>query len=379
MNKYLFNCSTNIGGGTTQNAANFVALALKDPSVQWHFALSPHVYKDLLAMGVQPERYQVFETPSQSPVMRKAILKYERSIKPVLTYTMAGPAFVKFDSFHVLGCSNPYVSNLDRMALMCGRSYAQAAVMYLRSRYQLHQFKTAQFWIFQTESSRNGFCQTTSVSRDKTAVVPNSVGMAFSQVTSALEARVLPRQGDLKIFVPSLEYPHKALHIIPDVANCLKIKLPELNPLFTLTISEKSNVFKIIKERARQLGVEHNIANRGHFPYAEAPSLYASCDLVFLPSILEVFSTSYLEAMATGKPLIVADRPFSREICEQAALFSKPLDAENSADLIAELVHDPATVEYLARHVPRVLAKYKTYETRYANIMNALQYAAGLQ
>ena len=159
MDTYLFNCSTNIGGGTTQNAANFVALALKDPSVQWHFALSPHVYKDLLAMGVQPERYQVFETPSQSPVMRNAVLKYEQAIKPTLTYTMAGPAFVKFDSLHVLGCSNPYVSNLDRMALMCGRNYAQAAVMYLRSRYQLYQFKAAQFWIFQTESSRNGFCQ----------------------------------------------------------------------------------------------------------------------------------------------------------------------------------------------------------------------------
>ncbi|MGV3468674.1 glycosyltransferase [Limnobacter sp.] len=379
MDTYLFNCTTNIGGGTTQNAANFVALAMKDPGVKWHFALSPHVYKDLLAMGVQPERYQVFETPSQSPAMRKAILEYERSIKPGLTYTMAGPAFVKFDSLHILGCSNPYVSNLDRMALMCGRSYAQAAIMYLRSRYQLHQFKAAQFWIFQTESSRRGFCQATDVPVKKTAVVPNSVGMAFPQKPPSTEVRALPKQGDLRVFVPSLEYPHKALHIIPDVANHLKTKLPGLNPLFTLTISEGSKVFKTIKERSRQLGVMQNIHNRGHFPYAEAPYLYASCDLVFLPSILEVFSTSYLEAMATGKPLVVADRAFSREICEQAAVFVNPLDAEHSADQIAGLIHNPLALRYLAEQAPNVLAKYKTYETRYANIMNALRHAEGLQ
>jgi glycosyltransferase involved in cell wall biosynthesis len=379
MDTYLFNCTTNIGGGTTQNAANFVALALKDPSVRWHFALSPHVHKDLLAMGVQLARYEVFETPSQSPAMRKAVLAYERSIKPGLTYTMAGPAFIKFDSLHVLGCSNPYVSNLDRMALMCGRNYAQAAVMYLRSRYQLHQFKAAQFWIFQTESSRQGFCQATDLSVNKTAVVPNSVGLAFAQAAPAKTLQELPKQGDLRIFVPSLEYPHKALHIIPDVAYHLKNKFPNLNPIFTLTVSHNSEVLKAIKDRSLQLGVQNNVLNHGHFPYAEAPALYTACDLVFLPSILEVFSTSYLEAMATGKPLVVADRAFSREICEQAALFANPLDAEHSAAQIAELLNNPSVLVDLAKHVPHVLAKYKTYETRYANIMKALRYAEGFR
>ena len=59
-----------------------------------------------------------------------------------------------------------------------------------------------------------------------------------------------------------------------------------------------------------------------------------------MPTLLEVFSTTYLEAMYMGKPIIASDMGFARYICDNSALYSSPLVAASYADNINKLYRD---------------------------------------
>jgi glycosyltransferase involved in cell wall biosynthesis len=52
--------------------------------------------------------------------------------------------------------------------------------------------------------------------------------------------------------------------------------------------------------------------------------LYRSVDACLFPSICESFGHPLVEAMALGKPLVCADRPYAREICGDYAVYVDP-------------------------------------------------------
>jgi glycosyltransferase involved in cell wall biosynthesis len=59
--------------------------------------------------------------------------------------------------------------------------------------------------------------------------------------------------------------------------------------------------------------------------------LYRSVDACIFPSICESFGHPLVEALALGKPLVCADRPYAREICGPNALY---IDPENEDELV---------------------------------------------
>lgn len=76
-------------------------------------------------------------------------------------------------------------------------------------------------------------------------------------------------------------------------------------------------------------------------------ALYDACDACLMPSFIESLSSAHLEAMEWGKPQIVADLPYARDLCGDAAIY---VDAENSslwADAIQKLGDDHSTKKRL--------------------------------
>ena len=122
------------------------------------------------------------------------------------------------------------------------------------------------------------------------------------------------------------------MEIIPDVLAELK-RRGRNNIEFVLTLKEVDFKSKI--------GTEiENILNIGPVKPAECPSLYAECDIMFLPTLAECFSASYPEAMVMGKPIITTDLGFARSICGEAALYFEPQNAVAAADAIEKLLND---------------------------------------
>ncbi|HKY71741.1 MAG TPA: glycosyltransferase family 1 protein [Nitrospira sp.] len=92
---------------------------------------------------------------------------------------------------------------------------------------------------------------------------------------------------------------------------------------------------------SRDPSVAPFVTNVGYVPYADVPALYHHCDALVFPSIAESFGHPLVEAMASGRPVIAADTPVNREICGEAAMYFKPLDAKALAETVLLLQNDP--------------------------------------
>jgi glycosyltransferase involved in cell wall biosynthesis len=67
----------------------------------------------------------------------------------------------------------------------------------------------------------------------------------------------------------------------------------------------------MLTQLARRNGAGDSITFCGFVPDYEMAAAYSACDLFVLPSIAELEGMAVLEAMATGKPLLIADSPDS--------------------------------------------------------------------
>ena len=84
------------------------------------------------------------------------------------------------------------------------------------------------------------------------------------------------------------------------------------------------------------------IYNVGRLSPLNAPHLYEEVDYMFLPTLLECFSASYVEAMAMKVPILTSDLSFARTVCGDAALYFDPLDPVSIAKKIEGLIRSKA-------------------------------------
>lgn len=363
----LFNCTVNREGGAVQNAANFICLARNDKQNSFMFLVSLPVYNLLSEWGGVDERIVLTDHPLSSRKVQEDVARLECYFKPDIVYTMAGPSYLKFKNNHVLGVSDGYITHAGLDSFFYGRSFFNGFKHFLKTIVKgcLSRFE-GDFFIFQTETSRAGYCQRFFISKDKTRVIPNAVGKAFSGEEALIGREV--SEGELVILCPSADYSHKDLFIIKRIAElvhkegaCAGKKL-----VFIVTVNEASLFSKAVSD-INEITPLVSVYNRGPYSYAQASELYSECDVVFMPSILETFSTSYLEALAAGKLLVVADKLFAREICADAAIYFTPKSERSALSSFSDIVKFSSAPDYERSRA--VLHKYGDYEKRYSAII----------
>ncbi|TLZ92664.1 MAG: glycosyltransferase family 4 protein [Methanobacteriota archaeon] len=100
-----------------------------------------------------------------------------------------------------------------------------------------------------------------------------------------------------------------------------------------------------MKRLALSMGVADRVRFLGRISVDRLPEVYAACDVFVLPSVsrLEAFGIVALEAMSTGKPVIVADIPGVREMIEDGrdGLLADPVNPRDLAEKIRRLLSDP--------------------------------------
>lgn len=99
-----------------------------------------------------------------------------------------------------------------------------------------------------------------------------------------------------------------------------------------------------LKGLAVSLGLGEKVVFTGHVPEAEKPEYFAACDLLVLPSVsrLEAFGIAALEAMASGRPVVVSDVPGVREVITDGVegLLAEPMNPDDIASKVRRLLDD---------------------------------------
>ena len=103
-----------------------------------------------------------------------------------------------------------------------------------------------------------------------------------------------------------------------------------------------SGTTRMLKEHARELGIEENVVFTGQRP--DVASLLAACDVFSLPSFEEPFGLVFAEAMAMKRPVVALTNGGTPEVVEhgKCGLLSPPGDIHALAANLLRLLRDPA-------------------------------------
>ncbi|MGI9651865.1 glycosyltransferase [Chryseobacterium sp. RLHN22] len=273
--------------------------------------------------------YDLYTDSEKSIYKRRKIVKnIEDEVKPEIIFTVFGPSYhrsavpkiVGFAIPHLIYTDSPYFDSLSLL------SRIKTYFTYTIKNYCF--LKNSNVLIFESEKANQIY---TSKNKIKSYTVNNTLNSVFEN--REIWENINIKKSNFDILCLSANYPHKNLKVIPQIIDYIL----ETNKLtdFKFHISGVKESFGFSEK--------HNkfINYLGHVKLEMLPSLYSHMDCLFMPTLLEVFSTTYLEAMFMKVPILSSDMEFARDICGNAAIFCNPTDVEEYAKNILILYNDP--------------------------------------
>lgn len=184
----------------------------------------------------------------------------------------------------------------------------------------------------------------------------------------------LPKQeeGVIRLLCLSYYWDHKNIDILKDVLELAKQKKEKLQIVFTLN-EKKVKGGKHLVRSLNSFLTDGSAINVGNVKAEAITTLIDSCDGLILPSLLETYGLNSLEAWHGEKVFLVADRPYSREVCSDAAVFFDPNNAKEILNKILEVFYDRDKVDGLIAKGQKQLAKLPKSERYISVIEEALR------
>jgi glycosyltransferase involved in cell wall biosynthesis len=87
-------------------------------------------------------------------------------------------------------------------------------------------------------------------------------------------------------------------------------------------------------EHINRLGLKHRVFILKGLSDLEVKCAYALSELVIFPSLYEGFGIPILEAMASGKPMVLSDIPVFKEITQNKCIYFSPNNIDSMSDAI---------------------------------------------
>ncbi|WP_063654931.1 glycosyltransferase [Candidatus Arsenophonus triatominarum] len=168
------------------------------------------------------------------------------------------------------------------------------------------------------------------------------------------------KNDDIWLLTIAHDYPHKNLGIITKLVERLPSQFK-----FILTVT---NEFKI----KIPLKYQDRVITLGKISSAQCPPIYEVCDALFLPTLLECFSVSYVEAMYMGKPVFTSNRAFAKTICGDAAYYFDPLNADDIANTIIRAYENPILINERCLRGKELVAKFPLARERAKKYLSIL-------
>lgn len=362
--KVLIDNSNLFAGGGIQVAASFLN-DLKETELNHSFliVLSPNASKAISTDGFGEKfDFVVLNEQEYNGITNRiaAMRRIEKIFNPDIIFTTFGPSYYKSSVKKIVGFAVGHIVYFDS-------PYFKDMNWFFRSKQRLINFAKSYFFkknsdvlIFETADALKRFQTPDRVSKYE---VSNTLNEIFLDKDRWMN---LPLQKDsmFKILSVTANYPHKNIEIIPSIIDELLLKgFKDFQFLLTLSESDvnfDNRYFKYIKFLGR---VEHSAL----------PTLYNSCDVLLMTSLLEIFSTTYLEAMYMEIPIVTSDLPFARYICGNAAEFCKYDSPSQYANCIINLSENKEKYDELTKLGKQNLIRFGTSQHRTQKYLDIIE------
>ncbi|QNP55061.1 glycosyltransferase [Tessaracoccus defluvii] len=201
-------------------------------------------------------------------------------------------------------------------------------------------FQGESLLVSESEALLDVFCRRTGYPRERTKTIPNAVNSAVLEAARRpgrdLSLAPRPMGVDYRLVYVARGYPHKNHEFLTQLH--AELLLLGVSVEFVVTLSESEWA-----ERTRQFRAV--CKNVGVIPVSAVADLYFQCDAVIFPSLLESFSATPIEAMATNGRIFASDRPFVREVCGDTVTYIDPLNPQTAAVAIVDTMRDAEKLE----------------------------------
>lgn len=332
--KIIIDNSNLFAGGGLQVAASFLR-DLKKMNVNCDF----HVIQSFNSANIIdendfPDNFKFYNLDKSEEKFKskriKSVKKIEDALKPDCIFTLFGPSYHKSKFPKLVGFAIPYIIYPDSPFFK--RISLREKIYYkLLSLIKIYSFKKySDGLIFETENARKIFIEREYYDK-KSFVVGNTLNEIFINPNNWIDFENLISSSCNILFLTA-NYPHKNMAIVPEVIKILREKYQLKDFKFLITLNKNDLNFTD--------SVNENIQYLGKVDLEMIPSLYNKSNIVFIPTLLEVFSATYLEAMQMKRPIIASDLGFSRDICGDSAYFCEPTNADSYANAIFTLIND---------------------------------------
>lgn len=363
----LVNATTIKFGGALQVAVSFINYTHKNPSkINWIYVVSSEIHNqfknqekiNLLKIPISPS------SPVKGYRSRKKLLAIEKVISPDLVYSIGAPSYVRFKTPEVLRLTNPwliYNTSLASSTFNFFENLKNTAFNIIKRRY----VRNSKFIITQTIDAKKHISSNFNIPAENIYVISNTSPLIFNNKRSI-------RSNVKYIFTLAVPYNHKNIDLIPDVIlHLLELEASDFKFIVTIPNTIENSSIKRFYNKIQKHNLESYIENAGSLSQVECDYYYNKSDLVFLPTLLEVFSATYLEAMSKNIPIVTTDLGFSREICQNSALYFTPKNSLKAAEIINTLLKDKTLYKQISENGQLNIKKYLTLNA-YQDHINAL-------
>lgn len=303
-----------------------------------------------------------FELVSPAPFEDAALQEIERANLPNLLtknprassirghwWSIGLPMYIRragFDLFHGTNFDVPLwkqgrsvVTIHDLSALLHPEKHRARLVRRARLRLPL-VVRFADRIITPTESVKREVCQRFKVKPGKVTAIHSAARNSFKPMPFAQTAELRKRLGvedDFLLFVGTLE-PRKNLLTLLKAFEQINAQSAH-RPQLVIAGGEgwlMDDMFSFI----RKSSISERLCFTGYLSDEELRGLYSACKVFLYPSVYEGFGLPPLEAMACGAPVIAGRIPSLMEVLGSSARLVDPLDVNELARTIVELLED---------------------------------------
>lgn len=208
-------------------------------------------------------------------------------------------------------------------------------------RWHFHRsIKNAKAVIVQTPVMANRLVKLYGVDRQKVHVIRPALPAHVQTSESGQHETYLPMlafPSCINLLFLATYYAHKNHAILLSLISELRQRQLSGKVHFFLTLD--GNRRHAETALLRKLEFEQDmVTNLGRLRPEEAGLALHTADALFMPTLVETFGLTYLEAMAAYKPILTSGRDFAHYLCGDLALYFDPMDPVSIADAIERLI-----------------------------------------